>query len=91
MFNKYLIQAHEAIMGTAVVGGAITILGGEDSTSNAETSIPGGTVVDKSAKNSIETEFKQAPGTTTEKLQTLVDKGFEDAEIYALKKVLDIE
>ena len=91
VFNKYLIQAHEAIMGTAVVGGAITILGGEDSTSNAETSIPGGTVVDKSAKNSIETEFKQAPGTTTEKLQTLVDKGFEDAEIYALKKVLDIE
>ena len=91
VFNKFLIDAHEAIMGTAVVGGAITILGGEDSTSNAETSIPGGTVVDKSAKNSIETEFKQAPGTTTEKLQTLVDKGFEDAEIYALKKLLDIE
>jgi hypothetical protein len=91
VFNKFLIDAHEAIMGTAVVGGAITILGGEDSTSNAETSIPGGTVVDKSAENSIETEFKQAPGTTTEKLQTLVDKGFEDAEIYALKKLLDIE
>ena len=91
VFNKFLLDAHEAMMGTAVVGGAITILGGEDSTSNAETSIPGGTVVDKSAENSIETEFKHAPGTTTEKLQILVDKGFEDAEIYALKKVLDIE
>jgi len=91
VFNKFLIDAHEAIMGTAVGGAAISILGGEDSTSNAETSIPGGTVVDTTTENSIETEFKQAPGTTTEKLQTLVDKGFEDAEIYALKKVLDIE
>jgi len=91
VFNKFLIDAHEAIMGTAVVGGAITILGGEDSTTNAETSIPGGTVVDNTTENSIETEFKQAPGTTTEKLQALADKGFEDAQIYALKKVLDIE
>ena len=91
VFNKFLIESKEAVMGTAIGGAAISALGGEDSTSNAETSIPGGTVVDTSLENSIETEFKQAPGTTTEKLQTLVDKGFEDAEIYALKKVLDIE
>jgi hypothetical protein len=39
----------------------------------------------------LKLSLQQAPGTTTEKLQTLVDKGFEDAEIYALKKLLDIE
>jgi len=98
VFNKFLTDTKDAVVGTAVgatVISAAGYLGGEDSTANAEKSIPGGTVVDdnsdESELQSIKSDFKSADGTTTERLQTLAEKGWEDAQIYALKQALDIE
>jgi hypothetical protein len=98
VFNKFLTDTKDAVIGTTVGATAISAagyLGGEDSTANAEKSIPGGTVVDnqpeESELQSIKSDFKSAEGTTTERLQALAEKGWEDAQIYALKQALDIE
>jgi hypothetical protein len=76
---------------------AAGILGAIGVTSNqaATNSMPGSKVVDNDAQSqgavAIQTDFKEAPGTTTDKLDALYDKGYEESEINALKKVLEID
>lgn len=96
LFNEYIMKGKETVS---------DIIPGSDADStttpiiptpvdNAQASIPGGTVVDNTSDvglSSIKTEFKNAPGTTTEKLQALADQGWEEAQIFALKRALDIE
>lgn len=96
LFNEFLMGVKDTAQGTISADDS-GIIPGISSTApvvNAQDSIPGGQVVDPSADvglSSIKTEFKNAPGSTTEKLQALADQGWEEAQIFALKKALDIE
>jgi len=72
---------------------ALTGIGGEPADSPTD-SMPGSTNVDPSSESeltSIKKDFKEAPGTTLEKLQVLSDKGWSEDDIDVLKKSLDIE
>jgi hypothetical protein len=93
LFNEFITETSDAVIGTAA-GVGLTTLGTTDSADNATSSIPGGEVVEPvedDGLSSIKSDFKNAPGTTTDKLQTLADQGWEEAQIFALKKALDIE
>jgi hypothetical protein len=93
LFNEFITETSDAVIGTAA-GVGLTTLGTTNPTDNATSSIPGGEIVEPvedDGLSSIKSDFKQAPGTTTEKLQALADQGWEEAQIFALKKALDIE
>jgi hypothetical protein len=47
--------------------------------------------INSTSGDCLKADFKEAPGVTTEKLDALYDKGYDDEQIYALKKVLDID
>ena len=102
VFNSFLNSAKdkaETIVGGGLAGvamGAANTIGsvvGVGSQS-ATDSIPGSTNVDQAPEaelSSIKKDFKEAPGTTLEKLQALSDKGWSEDDIDVLKKSLDIE
>ena len=72
-----------------------TGIGTSDNDQNAVNSVPGSEVVDADTQSqgmtAIQTDFKDAEGNTTEKLNALSEKGYEESEIIALKRVLDID
>jgi hypothetical protein len=78
-------------LATGAVLGAIGVSLNQDATN----SIPGSEVVDNDAQSqgatAIQTDFKEAPGTTTDKLDSLYEKGYDESEINALKKMLEID
>jgi hypothetical protein len=78
-------------LATGAVLGAIGVSSNQDATN----SIPGSEVVDNDAQSqgatAIQTDFKEAPGTTTDKLDSLYEKGYDESEINALKKMLEID
>ena len=79
-----------AVLGTA---GAIIGIGGDAETAPTD-SQPGSTNVDPSSEfelTSIKQDFKNANGTTLERLQALSDQGWTEDDIDILKKSLDIE
>ena len=78
------------VLGTA---GAIVGIGGDTETAPTD-SQPGSTNVDPSSESeltSIKQDFKNANGTTLERLQALSDIGWSEDDIDVLKKSLDIE
>ena len=78
-------------MGAANTIGSVVGIGDQESPTD---SIPGSTNVDQAPEaelSSIKKDFKEAPGTTLDKLQALSDKGWSENDIDVLKKSLDIE
>lgn len=93
VFGDFLKSTKEKINKVATVGVIPTIMGG-DTAADATNSMPGSEVVDTSDSLGVEqikSDFKEAPGTTLDKLDALAEKGYDEAQIFALKKVLDIE
>jgi hypothetical protein len=92
-FGDFLKNTKEKINNVSPASIIPTIIGGVVA-ADAVKSIPGSKVVDTSNSlglDQIKADFKEAPGVTTEKLDALYDKGYDDEQIYALKKVLDID
>lgn len=92
LFNKFITDTKETIAATTVGG----LVGLGASGIGIDTGMPGSTIVQQPSDSgtelqSIKTDFKNAEGTTTERLDALLQKGYDEAEIYALKKLLDIE
>jgi len=93
VFGDFLKSTKEKINKVATVGVIPTIIGG-DTAADATNSMPGSEVVDTSNSLGVEqikSDFKEAPGTTLDKLDALAEKGYDEAQIFALKKILDIE
>lgn len=95
-FDEFLTNTKTNLTTAYAVGplGLATNLMSGDTETNAEKSIPGGEVVDtedNSGFDQIKTEFKNAPGNTTDKIDALYEKGYDEEQVYALKKILDID
>lgn len=99
VFNKYIIDAYNKgqdiapqLATVGIVGTIATTVG--DVLSPEET-VPGGEVVQSSETeaelSTIQTDFLNAPGTTSEKLVKLQELGWSDDEIEVLKAKLDID
>jgi len=91
-YEEYIPSA----VGVAAVAGAVTnTVGLTDFGTNdaeAEKSIPGGEVIQVSSElTKIKNDFKDAQGTTTDRLDALKQKGYTDQEILKLKQELDID
>jgi len=88
-------DAYEKGLAGTVIGTVGAIVGtGEDEEQEPTDSIPGSTNVDpdpSSQLSSIKQDFKNADGSTLEKLQALSDIGWSEDDIDVLKKALDIE
>jgi len=96
VFGDFLKQTKDKVKSTYDAGpmGLVTSLIGGETEVNAQNSIPGGEVVDTletGGIDQIKTDFKSAPGSTTDKLDALYEKGYDEAQIFALKKILDID
>jgi hypothetical protein len=92
-FGDFLKSSNDTIQNISNVGAVTSILGGSAAI-DATNSIPGSEVVDTSNSLGVEqikSDFKEAPGTTLDKLDALAEKGYDEAQIFALKKILDIE
>jgi hypothetical protein len=91
--NKAEDAYEMGLAGTAIATvGAIAGVGDEEQ--EPTDSIPGSTNVDpdpSSQLSSIKQDFKNADGSTLEKLQALSDIGWSEDDIDVLKKALDIE
>jgi hypothetical protein len=92
LFNEFITDTKETIAATTVGG----LVGLGANAVGIDTGMPGSTIVQQPSDSgtelqSIKTDFKNAEGTTTERLDALLQKGYDEAEIYALKKLLDIE
>jgi hypothetical protein len=91
--NKATDAYEMGLAGTAIATvGAIAGVGDEEQ--EPTDSIPGSTNVDpdpSSQLSSIKQDFKNADGSTLEKLQALSDMGWSEDDIDVLKKALDIE
>jgi hypothetical protein len=88
-------DAYEKGLAGTVIGTVGAIVGtGEEEEQEPTDSIPGSTNVDpdpSSQLSSIKQDFKNADGSTLEKLQALSDIGWSEDDIDVLKKALDIE
>jgi hypothetical protein len=88
-------DAYEKGLAGTVIGTVGAVIGtGEDEEQEATDSVPGSTNVDpdpSSQLSSIKQDFKNADGSTLEKLQALSDMGWSEDDIDVLKKALDIE
>jgi hypothetical protein len=91
-YEEYIPSA----VGVAAIAGAVTnTVGLTDfgtSDAEAEKSIPGGEVIQVSSElTKIKNDFKDARGTTIDRLDALKQKGYTDQEILKLKQELDID
>jgi hypothetical protein len=92
-FSEFLTTTKKKVVAVGAAGIVPSLLGGETE-KNAKNSIPGGEIVDTqdtAGVDQIKTDFKEAPGVTTDKLNALYEKGYDEEQIYALKKILDID
>ena len=86
LYKNYLKSYVEAPIATATGVAAGLGLGGETA---VET--PAETETISTAGSDIKTDFKNAGGKTTERLQTLQDKGYSEEQILLMKRELGIE